>query len=203
MSKDKLLRYRIASWEEVSHCLSNTSRKLHLTYDHILTKGLTGGIIRVEHDDFGCLFAYLVNSSGNFLTVDSSGVLFELDVNSIEQELYKYGFIITFDKTVVIDNDQFKLLCTADELNMDKIRIMYVTQKDNTHRAYLVVFNVENLSTWLNNTKICSIPEFTKALQKGYAVNLTQAQGGLHAPHNWTFLDDAVLNIEDVLKYAR
>lgn len=201
--RDRLLRYEVASLCELPDCMSNNSRKLHLTYDEVLSDSLCGSVIRVVHDDFGCLFAYTLHASGTDLSVSCSGTLHELTVQEISKELEKYGFIVTFSDRVSLDDMQFKLLCTANELNMNKIRIMYVDRKDLASCARLVAFDAQNLSSWLSNLKTCSFDEFCKALESGYAVNLTRAEGGLTPPHNWAFLEGKVLNIEDVLKFSR
>lgn len=207
MPQDKLLRYEIDSWDELPGCLSNSSKHLHLTYDDVIDKPLTGGVVRVEHDRYGCLFAYVVNASGTLLTAKQDGIMYELTPYQILSELRKYGFIIKFSKAVVLDDDQFNLLVTANELHMDKIRIMYVSYRNKfgaveESKAYLVCFNIEHLPTWLNNSKVCNEAEFSKAVSNGYAVNLTHAKGGLTSPHNWSFLIDKILNIDDLLCVA-
>lgn len=206
---DKKLRYEIDSWDQVPQCTSNLSKHLHLTYDIVLDRSLTGSIIRVEHDKYGCLFAYMVESSGNLLDPMSDGMMFELRTEDILLELAKYGFIISFNKDLpVLNNNQYELLCTVNGLGFDRIRVMYVdslssnrtTEKERTAR--LVVFRIESLPDWLNFHKVCTSKEFDKALESGGAINLTQAKGGLKG-NNWSFLIDNVLSISDLLDSAR
>lgn len=209
---DKMLRYEISSWDEVSGCLSNSSKSLHLTYDSVIDKQLTGGVLRVQHDKYGCMFAYLVDAKGSLLCPSEDGTFFQLDTREILNELEKYGFFIKFEHKFVINNDQFQLLVTAKELGMNKIRIMYVDSNDVSTDIYkkvdvlvanLVAFKEENLPRWLSNTHVCSSSEFSRALVLGTCVNLTKCKGGLVLPNNWKFLDDKVLNISDILDASR
>ena len=210
--QDKLLRYEIDSWDEVPGCLSNNSKHLHLTYDAVLDKRLTGGIVRVEHDRYGCLFSYLVNGSGPLLSVQEDGTLFELTAEQVLKELEKYGFLVSFAEKYVLDDDQFSLLSTIHDLGVAKVRIMYVneekkylnTYKDsNVLKAYLVAFNAGGLPRWLSNTYTCNEDEFSDALRTGKAFNATNLKGGLQPPHNWSFLADSVLNVTDLLESSR
>lgn len=206
--KLELLRYEISDWSEACECLSNSSRKLHITYDSVLGK-LTGGIVRVEHEDYGCLFAYLVQGSGSMLQPGPNGVLFELSNEEILMELEKYGFNIQLSTNVDVDDAQYQLVSSACALGMDKIRIMYVDNEksplgDKYERsAYIVAFKADKLSSWLSTSKACSRREFSKALIEGSAVNLSQVDGGLNQGHNWSWLFDKVLTAESVLKHAR
>lgn len=203
------LRYEISSWDEVPQCLSNNSKHLHLTYDSVMDKQLTGGIVRVQHDKYGCLFAYLVNASGSLLYISDDGTLFELEPCQLLKELEKYGFFIKFEHKFVINDEQFQLLVTASGLGMDKIRIMYVDTPSrnkkvvNVKIAYLVAFKSGVNSKWLSNTYESSFNEFNYALVSGTCVNLTKCKGGLVPPNNWKFLEDKVLNISNVLNSAR
>lgn len=212
MPQNKLLRYEIDDWSQVTECKSNNSRKLHLTYDNVLASDLTGGVVRVEHDLYGCLFAYLVNGSGTVLSEQRDGIMYELTTGQVLSELAKYGFLIQFTHRPVLDDDQFNLLVTAQGLGLNKIRIMYVDMSsvlvpnlsnEYRRRGYLVAFNVDKLPKWLNNTHTCTTEEYFKAVTEKGAVNLSAAQGGLDGGHNWQFLVDKVLNIEDLLKVAR
>lgn len=209
---DKLLRYEIDSWDQVSGCLSNNSKSLKLTCTEIFDQSLTGTVIRVEHERYGCLFAYLVSGSGSILEYMPSGVLHELSTEDVLMELEKFGFIIKLSKKLEVNDDQYSLLITAKQLGMDKIRIMYVDtpprarydayQFTYTRTAYLVCFKSSDLSSWLDNQKVCTAFEFSKAVQTGKSINLTEAQGGLKG-NNWSFLFDKVLNLDDILSVAR
>lgn len=211
MPQNKLLRYEIDSWDQVVECLSNNSKHLHLTCDEVMDTCLTGTVVRVEHDKYGCLFSYLVHGSGNLLTSQPDGMMFELTTDQVLDELYKYGFVIKFSTQVVLDDDQFGLLVTTNELGFDKIRIMYVDlakpvvskgRREYVRKANLVAFKVSDLPRWLDNTKVCTSDEFSRALISGSAVNLTRTSGGLQG-HNWGFLVDKVLSVEDVLSNSR
>lgn len=210
MPLDKLLRYEVDSWDQVVDCLSNNSKHLHLTCDEVMDSSVTGTVIRVEHDKYGCLFSYLVEGSGSLLTPQPDGLMFELTTDQVLDELYKYGFVIKFSHKVLLDDDQFNLLVSAQGLGLDKLRIMYVSNSRNTFEegrsyvrsGYLVAFKIEKLPRWVNNTKVCTRDEFDKALLEGSAVNLSESAGGLRG-HNWSFLKDKVLSIEDILNNSR
>lgn len=201
------LRYEIDSWDEITGCQSNNSPKLHLTYDVALGRSLSGQIIRVEHDDYGCLFSYVVEASGVDVSCAPNGTVFQLTTDELLMELEKYGFIVKFSKCLQISNAQYQLLMSSQLLGMSKIRIMYVdmTTKRNRfdddyeRKPYLVMFKTDKLPMWLSNGKVCSKQEFEDALAKGYAVNLTECEGGLHG-NDWSFLTDKVLNVTDILK---
>lgn len=206
LCNDKL-RYEIDSWDEITECQSNNSPKLHLTYDVALGRSLSGQIIRVEHDDYGCLFSYVVEASGVDVSCAPNGTVFQLATDELLMELEKYGFIVKFSKCLQLSDAQYQLLMSSQLLGMSKIRIMYVdmTEKRNRfdddyeRKPYLVMFKMDKLPMWLSNGKVCSKQEFEDALAKGYAVNLTECEGGLHG-NDWSFLTDKVLNVSDILK---
>lgn len=201
------LRYEIDSWDQITGCQSNNSPKLHLTYDVALGRSLSGQIIRVEHDDYGCLFSYVVEASGVDVSCSSNGTVFQLTTDELLMELEKYGFIVKFSKCLQISDAQYQLLMSSQLLGMSKIRIMYVdmTEKRNRfdddyeRKPYLAMFKTDKLPMWLSNGKVCSKQEFEDALANGYAVNLTECEGGLHG-NDWSFLTDKVLNVSDILK---
>lgn len=201
------LRYEIDSWDQITGCQSNNSPKLHLTYDVALGRSLSGQIIRVEHDDYGCLFSYVVEASGVDVSCSSNGTVFQLTTDELLMELEKYGFIVRFSTCLQISDAQYQLLMSSQLLGMSKIRIMYVdmTEKRNRfddnyeRKPYLAMFKTDKLPMWLSNGKVCSKQEFEDALAKGYAVNLTECEGGLHG-NDWSFLTDKVLNVSDILK---
>lgn len=206
LCNDKL-RYEIDSWDEITGCQSNNSPKLHLTYDVALGRSLSGQIIRVEHDDYGCLFSYVVEASGVDVSCAPNGTVFQLTTDELLMELEKYGFIVKFSKCLQLSDAQYQLLMSSQLLGMSKIRIMYVdmTEKRNRfdddyeRKPYLAMFKTDKLPMWLSNGKVCSKQEFEDALAKGYAVNLTECEGGLHG-NDWSFLTDKVLNVSDILK---
>lgn len=207
---DKLLRYSIDSWDEITQCKSNASRYLHLTCDQIVDRCLSGIVIRVEHEKYGCLFSYLVEGSGPLLTPKPDGQLFELSTDDVLMELEKFGFLVDFSMTPQLDDDQFSLLATASQLGYDKIRIMYVgtdtVESVGTvyeRKANLVMFNIDKLPKWLDSQKVCTKDEFSEAVNNGYAINLTHSKGGLNHGHNWSFLNEKVLAIDNILAVAR
>ena len=62
------LRYNISNWLQLSECKSNNSVDLYITVRQIIDDGshrLSGTSILVQHNQFGVLFACLVNSFRN------------------------------------------------------------------------------------------------------------------------------------------
>ena len=208
MFKDRDLYYEIDEWPQICDCISNVSEKLHVTYDVLLGRKISGGIVRVEHDDYGTLFAYLVDGSGDLLEPDSNGVVFELTTDEVLLELHKYGFNVRFSERIRFNRDQYQLLTSASLFGMDKIRLMFVDNgvfdlsKGYDRKARLVLFDASNLSSWLDNQKTCTEKEFVDAIESGYAINVTKATGGIKPGNNWSFLYEHIYNVCDLIRYC-
>ena len=64
------LRYNISNWFQLTECKSNTSADLYITVKQVIDDGshrLTGIVIQVQHNQYGTLFACMVNADGTGL----------------------------------------------------------------------------------------------------------------------------------------
>ena len=196
-----LLRYNISNWLQLSECHSNNSTDLFITVKQIIDDGthrLTGINILVNHNQYGTLFACLVNANGTLLTPDpDSGIIKEFSTDEILEELYKFGFDVTFTINQHLSGDQISYLITLLDLGFDKLRMLEVQQQDGRYANYLVVFNVEKCPDWIRNDFTCSRKLFLESLNNSGAMNLTdlkQTKG-----FDWTWLT-YVANIEDIIE---
>lgn len=196
------LRYNISNWDQLSKCRSNNSADLYITVDHVFNDNrLNGTIIRVTHSDFGVLFVCTVNSSGTILTPDpESGIISEFTTDQILKELNKFGFDVTFNLEAGLSGDQINYLMTLDALGFDKIRTLDVYTYDGIgnreFNQYIVAFNIEKCSKWIDQNYSESEKDFLSALNGGGAMNLTYVSQTKQ--FDWSWLD-YVANIEDII----
>ena len=199
------LRYNISNWLQLSECLSNNSTDLYITVKQVIDDGshrLEGTIILVNHTQYGTLFACLVNSKGSLLTPDpESGIIKEFTTDEILAELNKFGFDVTFEINQHLSGEQISYLITLSGLNYDKIRKLpvyeYDAQANKIFSDYIVAFNVEQCSDWIDMNYACSKTDFLRKLNDGVALNLTNmSQTKLF---DWTWLT-YVADIEDIIE---
>lgn len=199
------LHYNISNWLQLSECKSNNSIDLYITVKQVIDDGshrLEGTIILVNHTQYGTLFACLVNSKGSLLTPDPvSGIIKEFTTDEILAELNKFGFDVTFEINQHLSGEQISYLITLSGLNYDKIRKLpvfeYDKQGNKVFSDYIVAFNVDSCSEWLDNNYACRKNEFLGKLNEGVALNLTHmSQTQLF---DWTWLT-YVANIDDIIE---
>lgn len=196
------LRYNISNWMQLVECKSNNSTDLYITVRQIIDDGshrLQGINILVNHNQYGTLFACLVNSSGTLLTPDpDSGIIKEFSTEEILVELNKFGFDVTFEINQHLSGNQISYLMTINDLGYDKLRRLYVQDKpDGGYSEYIVAFNVAKCPDWINLDFTCGKKPFVDALMSSGAMNLTdleQTKG-----FDWTWLT-YVANIEDIIE---
>ena len=195
------LRYNISNWFQLSECKSNNSADLYITVKQVIDDGshrLTGLIILVQHNQYGTLFACMVNADGTLFTKDTnSGIIWEFSTDEITQILATFGFDVTFHINQHLSGDQISFLMTVSDLGFDKLRRLIVQGADGRYSEYIVVFNVAKCSDWIDNDYVCGIKLFLNALQTSGAMNLTdleQTKG-----FDWTWLT-YVANIEDIIE---
>lgn len=199
------LRYNISNWLQLSECKSNNSTDLYITVRQIIDDGshrLTGTSILVQHNQYGILFACLVNSNGTLLTPDpESKMIREFSTDEILKELEKFGFLVTFEINQHLSGEQISYLITLDGLDYDKIRRLDVYEYDRLGNKvfgeYIVAFNVEHCDGWLDANYICSKTEFLNKLNDGVAINLTHISQT--KSFDWTWLT-YVADIEDIIE---
>lgn len=199
------LHYNISNWLQLSECKSNNSADLFITVKQVIDDGshrLQGTIILVNHNQYGTLFACLVNSKGSLLTPDpESGIIKEFSTDEICKELYKFGFDVTFEINQHLSGSQISYLITLSGLNYDKIRRLPVFEYDRLGNKvfsdYIVAFNVEQCADWLDANYVCAKKPFLEKLNDGVAVNLTHmSQTQLF---DWTWLT-YVADIDDIIE---
>ena len=196
------LRYNISNWFQLSECRSNTSVDLYITVKQIIDDGshrLTGIAILVQHNQYGTLFACLVNADGSLIVKDeNSGIISEFSTDDITKILATFGFDVTFHIHQHLSGDQIAFLMTVSELGYDKLRRLYVQDKpDGRYSEYIVVFNVEKCPDWIQLDFTCGKKPFVDALISSGAMNLTdleQTKG-----FDWTWLT-YVANIDDIIE---
>jgi hypothetical protein len=198
------LHYNISNWVQLSECKSNNSSDLYITVKQIIDDGshrLQGTNILVNHNQYGTLFACLVNSSGSLLTPDpDSGIIKEFTTDEILEELNKFGFDVTFKINQHLSGEQIAYLMTLYDLGFDKLRRLWVynTDKYDGHYSdYIVAFNVAKCPDWIRVDYTCGSNVLSQALMDSGAMNLTaleQTQG-----FDWTWLT-YVANIDDIIR---
>lgn len=198
------LEYRISSWKQLPQCLSNNSRELSIKVtDFIQDDRISGLRIAVYHTTFGVLFATVLDAAGSMISTGYNRIVSEMKPESILSELAKFGFIIEYEPATKLKGDQIQYLMTLKNLHFDKIRLMDVYKQDDvtgtkSTQTFVVAFNVEKNSNWLNNDYSCSIVEFADALTNGSAMNITGISETRN--YNWTWLSEFVANIDDIIR---
>ena len=193
--------YNISNWLQLTECKSNNSADLYITVKQVIDDGshrLTGLIILVQHNQYGTLFACMVNADGTLLTKDqNSEIIWEFTTDEITKILATFGFDITFHINQHLSGDQISYLMTLSDLGFDKLRRLIVQGLDGKYSEYIVVFNVAKCPEWIANDYVCGIKPFLNALQTSGAMNLTdleQTKG-----FDWTWLT-YVANIDDIIE---
>ena len=195
------LRYNISNWLQLTECKSNNSADLYITVKQVIDDGshrLTGLIILVQHNQYGTLFACMVNADGTLLTKDqNSEIIWEFTTDEITKILATFGFDITFHINQHLSGDQISYLMTLSDLGFDKLRRLIVQGLDGRYSEYIVVFNVAKCPEWIANDYVCGIKPFLESLNNSGAMNLTdleQTKG-----FDWTWLT-YVANIDDIIE---
>ena len=193
------LRYSITDWHQLTKCLSNNSRDLHINVtDFIQDSRLSGTRIAVNHTEFGTLFAYIVNADGTIVTLPDN--LDNAITNAqILAELAKFGFYVEYEQQAHLSGDQIAYLMTINGLGYDKLRQLSVWQVERgveIHKTYIVAFNIAQNPAWISVAYQASTREFTNALMNGSAINLTEISR-TH-DYNWDWLT-YVANIDDII----
>ena len=195
------LQYKISSWTQLGECLSNTDRKLHAVCSKIISPALQGLSVRVEHEDYGCLFSYLVDGDGPIL---SDLQVEMLSTQCILDQLKRFGFYIIYEQEKCLPGKMLEYLITLDGLGYDKIRILFVdvptiqVGETDIVKYYVVAFKVKDHPAWINNTYRATEEEIIQGTLSGTAINVSAISKEKH--FDWNFLGDYVLNISDILE---
>ena len=197
------LQYKISDWRQLTECLSNNSRDLHIEVSTFLNDDRLNGLrISVKHCEYGTLFSYVLGATGCIISRYDSDMMPELTPSQILIELAKYGFYVEYVPVNYLKGNQLKYLATISELGFDKLRLASVWNLDKAglkvYKTHIVVFNSLNHINWLNAGYCPSLSEFNQALGDGSAVNLT----GVSQTNqfDWSWLHNKVMNISDILQ---
>ena len=195
------LRYNISDWHQLAEAKSNNSRNLHIhVSDMIQSDKLTGTRISVCHDNYGVLFACVLEANGSMISKLNDETTFEFTPKQILAELEKYGFYVTYEPRTHLPGNQITYLITLKDLGFDKLRVLNVWHIENTIKVFrwcVVAFNVKENPKWINNSYAPSEDEFATSLRNGSAINIS-ALSNTHR-WSWSWLD-YVANIDDILK---
>ena len=202
---NKPLQYKISSWRQLVNCKSNNDRDLRISVTDLINNDqITGLRISVVHPMYGVLFSEVLTAKGSFISNDEdfydSPVSFELDSTTILKELYKFGFIVSFNPREHLPEEMISYLETLQGVGFDKLRILGVWRLVHSSReikSFIVGFKSSYHESWLNNIYMASQQEFTDALLDGTAMNIGEMQSQNNL--SWTWLD-YVANIQDILE---
>lgn len=188
------LRYRISKWEQAVKCKSNLSDKysIHVVSVEYLPD-ISGKLIQVEHQNVGIVFSVLLDPKG--VRVEPSLILHPLSTAQILEQLKCFGFDIEYKPEASLPEEQKQYLREIKNLNMDKIRMMWVTStKEGSQitKPVLTAFTSSIMSPWLMNTYCCTQFEFDVRCGQGNAMRLDTKD------FDWSWLT-YVANIEDIL----
>ena len=189
------LRYTITDWHQLRNVKSNNSRDLRIIVSDIIREDILKGLrIQIYHNLYGPLFACILNAEGSLITTTPGQETIEFSTERILQELAKYGFFVTYEQSHELPQDQLDFLATLMNLGYDKLRLLPVTSGKIQH-IFLIVFDVEKAPRWLVNTHVAEFQEYTRVLQDGGAVNISDKG----SKWQWQWLD-FVANISDILE---
>jgi hypothetical protein len=195
------LRYEITSWAQIGGCLSNTSRKLHAVCSKVTSDTFQGLVVRIDHDDYGCLFSYAVEGQGSLLSDFS---IEPMSTKDILAQFKRFGFYIVYKEEEHLPGNMVEYLITLDKLGYDKIRILFVdcppptAGEDGIVKYYVVAFKVKDHPKWINNTYQATEKEITEGTMAGTAINVSAISKEQN--FRWNFLGDYVLNISDIIE---
>ena len=197
---DMPLRYRISSWYQLPECKSNNSRFLHIHVTDMMGGDQLEGIrIRIDHDDYGTLFAIVLSSRGSLISPGSQ-YMNSMSTDQVLMELSKYGFLVEYKPSSYLPGSLLTYLMTLKNLLFDKIRVLPIRQKvDHTVmlQSQIVAFTSYKCPKWLNNSYVATEEEVAHAAMKGYAVNISALPETRE--YDWAWLRDWVANIDDIL----
>lgn len=195
------LRYEISDWHQLPGVKSNNSQDLCIkVMDFVQDNRLQGTKIQVIHQDFGTLFAYVVNPAGEIISGHSGNPEYELTTGQLLKQLENFGFLVTFAPQKHLPAHQLEFLKSLQELHFDKLRVLSVWHLQHgikVFRWYVVVFHVEQNPDWINSGYAPSEKEYETALKNGSALNVSALSQKYR--WDWSWLD-FVANISDILE---
>ena len=191
------LRYSISEWDQLTQCLSNSSRDIKIKVSHIDDKRFSGTTIKVTHAKYGVLFAYTVDIDSNITFKNEYGIYNELTSDEIIAELEKYGFFISFEHFPSVKKEQIDYLESVKRLGFTKMRLLEVIDsRGSIEKAYIAFKTGFDDNLLVNRYKV-SKKAFGELAASGSICLLTDCLQGIS--FSWRFLDGYIFNIEDVI----
>lgn len=197
------LQYNITDWHQLTQCHSNLSRDLSIKVSNLVQNNMLTGIrIAVVHLVFGTIFATVVTPIGTMVSpkADDPEAVFTLTTDQILQELYKWGFIVTYEQVHYLPADQLEYLEALNKLGYDKIRNIApfeIVRGQPVYKTRTIAFVIDGVTAeWLNNTFQPAEKYYNDELAKGKAIDI----GAISKEHHWdwTWLTN-VASISDIL----
>ena len=193
------LRYRISRWQQAAECLSNNSRNLYITVSEFVNnETLQGTIIKVEHTEFGTLFAAMIKGEGRIVTRwdEENNLLPWLSVPQILTQLKKFGFDITYKEITSLDDQTIDWLMNIRNAGFDKISQVVVISRQNGIKIphkYTIALKSDENSDLLTFGMSISSAKFTSRTSAGKILSLEDYDT------DWGWLD-SIYNINDILQ---
>lgn len=198
------LRYSISSWRQLVEVKSNNDQSLSISVtDFIQNDDLHGFRISINHPMYGVLFSYVLNARGTLITEEpyTNERVDEMSVDDLLRELHRFGFEVVYRKESALTGSQIDYLMTLNHLCFDKIRVVNVWYQNEfgvqETKPYVVGFNADSLSDWMNVSYKPSIKEFKNALLDGTAINLNEISRTKRFDWDWL---DSVESIDDIIR---
>ncbi len=176
----QLLRYEISNWDQITNCLSNNSKALSLSLSKVIDgNAMRGLVVKVNHANYGTLFAAMIKGSGQLLTdKDEEGqILPFLTTDEILKQIAKFGFIISYVERAHLNNETLVFLNNVKQLGFDKItRVQLETRNEYWAKAWtpkiLVIKSQYNTDLLKFD---CSLPikNFNEKLANNWIMNVT------------------------------
>lgn len=193
------LRYRISQWPQAAKCLSNNSRNLYISINNLVQNDtLTGMLIKVEHTEFGTLFAAMIRGQGRIVTQydDSGNYIPWMTTPEILVQLRKFGFDITYNQISSLSDDILNKLMQVRDLGYDKInKIVVVSRKDGLriNKSYIIALKTKGNEDLLVYGLPITEVKFNNRLAAGKIISLNESD------FDWEWVD-AIYNIDDILQ---
>lgn len=198
----QLLRYEISNWDQITNCLSNNSKALSLSLSKVIDgNAMRGLVVKVNHANYGTLFAAMIKGSGQLLTdKDEEGqILPFLTTDEILKQIEKFGFIISYVERAHLNNETLVFLNNVKQLGFDKItRVQVETRTEYGAKIWvprILVIKSQYNTDLLKFDCNLSLKDFCDKLANNWIMNVTY----LHSENvTWDWVT-YIANIIDII----